>query len=199
MTTRKYKKTKRAEQQEHTRERIVEATVALHEELGPANTSIKAIAERAGVQRLTVYRYFPDDISLFQACTSHWLSFNPPPDIAVWQEIEGAKEKTAKALLAFFKYYRDTETMWAGAYRDVGDIAALREVLKGFEEYIDQVRDGLLEPWKLAGKSKQQLSITLRHCLRFASWQSLKREKLKDQQIVDLVMDWILSKSHVGE
>ena len=199
MSTRKYKKTKRAKQQVHTRERIVEATVALHEELGPANTSIKAIAERAGVQRLTVYRYFPDNLSLFQACTSHWLSFNPPPDIAVWQGIEGAKEKTASALLAFFKYYRGTETMWTGAYRDVEEIAALREALKGFEEYIDQVRDGLLEPWKLTGKSKRQLSITLRHCLRFTSWQSLKCEKLKDQQIVDLVMDWVLSKSNAGK
>jgi len=199
MTTRKYKKTKRAQQQEHTRERIVEATVALHEELGPANTSIKAIAERAGVQRLTVYRYFPDDLSLFQACTSHWLSFNPPPDIADWQEIEGAKERAATALLAFFKYYRGTETMWTGAYRDVEDIVALREVLKGFEGYIDQVRDGLLGPWKLTGKSKQQLSITLRHCLRFSSWQSLKREKLKDRHIVELVMDWILSKNNTGK
>lgn len=191
MTTRKYKKTKRAEQQEQTRERIVEATVALHEELGPANTSIKAIAERAGVQRLTVYRYFPDDLSIFQACTSHWLSFNPPPDAADWQDMANAKEKTATALLAFFKYYRGTETMWTGAYRDVEDIAALREVLQGFEGYIDQVRDSLLAPWKLKGKSKQQLSITLRHCLRFTSWQSLKREKLNDKQIVDLVLGWI--------
>ncbi len=191
MTTRKYKKTKRAEQQEQTRERIVEATVALHEEIGPANTSIKAIAERAGVQRLTVYRHFPDDFSLFQACTSHWLSYNPPPDAANWQEMTNADEKTAAAFLAIFKYYRGTETMWTGAYRDLEDVDALREVLKGFEGYIDQVRDGLLVSWKLKGKSKQQLSITLRHCLRFTSWQSLKREKLNDKQIVDLVMSWI--------
>ena len=192
MTKRKYKKTKRAEQQGKTRERIVEATVALHEELGPANTSIKAIAERAGVQRLTVYRYFPDDVSLFQACTSHWLSFNPPPDMSDWQDIEEVEEKTATALLAFFKYYRGTETMWTGAYRDVEDVAALREVLKGFEGYIDNVRDGLLASWKLKGKSKQQLSITLRHCLRFTAWQSLKRQKLKDKQIVDLVTAWLI-------
>jgi AcrR family transcriptional regulator len=192
MTTRKYKKTKRAEQQEQTRDRIVEATVALHEELGPANTSIKAIAERAGVQRLTVYRYFPDNVSLFQACTSHWLSYNPPPDASGWLDIADAKEKTETALLAFFRYYRGTEAMWTGAYRDIDDVAALRDVLKGFEEYIDKARDDLLGAWKLKGKSKKQLSITLRHCLRFTTWQSLKREKLKDKQIVDLVMDWVI-------
>ena len=191
MTTRKYKKTKRAEQQQETRERIVAATVVLHEELGVANTSIKAIAERAGVQRPTVYRYFPDDLSLLQACTSHWLSFNPPPDAADWQEMADAKEKTSAALLAFFNYYRGTEAMWTGAYRDVEDIAALREVLKGFEEYIDQIRDALVAAWKLKGKGKNQVSITLRHCLRFSSWQSLKRENMNDRQIANLVMVWI--------
>lgn len=191
MKKRKYTKTRRAEQQEKTRERIVDATVALHEELGPANTSIKAIAEKAGVQRLTVYRYFPDDVSLFQACTSHWLSFNPPPDFADWELLEKAEEQTYAVLLAFFQYYRATEKMWTGAYRDVEDVAALRDAMKNFEAYIDNVRDRLLLPWKLKGKSKQQLSVTLRHCLRFTTWQSLKSEKLKDKQIAELVMDWV--------
>ena len=194
MATRKYKKTKRAEQQQETRKRIVEATVALHEELGVANTSIKAIAERAEVQRLTVYRYFPDDLSLLQACTSHWLSFNPPPDEAGWHAISDVKEKTSAALLAFCNYYRGTEDMWTGAYRDVNDIAALREVMRGFEGYIDHVRDDLVTAWKLRGNRKSQLSITLRHCLRFSSWQSLKRENLDDRQIVKLMMIWIDSK-----
>ena len=191
MSTRKYKKTKRAEQQEQTRDRIIKAIVALHEELGPAKTSIRAVAEKAGVQRLTVYRYFPDDLSLFQACASHWLSYNPPPDVAEWQDMQDAKEKTTAALLAFYSYYRATETMWTGAYRDLDEIAALQEVLKGFEDYIDMVRDGLLTSWKLKGKARRQLSITLRHSLRFTIWQSLKSEKLNDKQIVELVMTWI--------
>lgn len=78
METRKYTQTRRAEQQDETRERIVVAAVRLHEALGPANTSIKAIAEAAGVQRLTVYRHFPDDASLFQACTAHYLGQHSP-------------------------------------------------------------------------------------------------------------------------
>ena len=67
MSKRKYTKTLRAEQQDETRSRIVDALVALHQELGPANTSVKAVAEKAGVQRLTVYRHFPDEASMFQA------------------------------------------------------------------------------------------------------------------------------------
>ncbi|MES0327831.1 MAG: TetR/AcrR family transcriptional regulator [Gammaproteobacteria bacterium] len=196
MKKRKYSKTIRAEQQEQTRERIVEATVALHEELGPAKTSIKAIAEKAGVQRVTVYRYFPDDVSLFQACTSHWLSQNQPPDLNDWAGFESADEKTYAALLAFYQYYSQTETMWTGAYRDAGDIVALQIPMGNFEAYIDQVRDTLLKSWKRTGKRKQQLSVTLRHGLRFTTWQSLKRENLKDKQITELVMSWIQTTSN---
>jgi hypothetical protein len=83
--------------------------------------------------------------------------------------------------------------MWTGAYRDVENIVALKKEMANFEAYIDQVRDTLLKPWKLTGKRKQQLSVTLRHALRFTTWQSLKREKLKDKPITELVMSWIRS------
>ena len=52
----------------------------LHQALGPAKTTISAIAERAGVQRLTVYRHFPDERALLSACSSHYVVANPPPD-----------------------------------------------------------------------------------------------------------------------
>ena len=191
MDKRKYTKTKRAEQQEQTRERILEAVIALHEELGPANTSIKAVAERAGVQRLTVYRYFPDDDSLFQACTSRWLQLNPPPNVADWAKIQKADEQTYAVLLAFFRYYRQTESMWKGAYCDVEEIEALKNPMARFEAYLDQARDDLLAPWNVKGKRQQQLSATLHHCLQFTTWQSLKSQNQKDKQIVELVMTWL--------
>ncbi len=85
---RPYRMRERAKSQEQTRLTIVEATMQLHEELGPRNTTITEIAKRAGVQRLTVYSHFPDETAVFQACTSHWLSLNPPPDPASWSSIE---------------------------------------------------------------------------------------------------------------
>jgi len=191
MKTRKYTKTRRAEQQEQTRARIVNATVALHEALGPAKTSIKAIAEKAGVQRLTVYRHFPDEESLFVACSTHWLTLNPPPDVAAWEKIGQADVRSFEVLLAFYQYYRNTEKLWTKVYRDIEQVPAVRKVMVGFETYLDTVRDGLLAPWKLKGKRKRQMSITLRHALRFSTWQSLERENLKDKQIADLVMGWI--------
>ena len=77
---RTYRLKRRAERQNETRERIVEAAVDLHTTLGPARTSILAIAERAGVERPTVYRHFPTTESLLTACTAHHWAQQPAPD-----------------------------------------------------------------------------------------------------------------------
>ena len=81
---RPYRKRKRAVSELETRQRITEAAVALHQTVGPARTSVKAIAERAGVDRATVYRHFPDDQALFNACTSHYYGRHPMPDPSRW-------------------------------------------------------------------------------------------------------------------
>src|SRR5215210_4510913 len=97
---RKYEQKRRAEQQAETRRRIVEAMVALHRELGPARTTITAIAERAGVERLTVYRHFADETAMFQACSAHFATKVAPPDPAEWAGVAEPAERLRAALLA---------------------------------------------------------------------------------------------------
>jgi len=72
-TRRGYRLKERAQQQAETRRRIVEAVVALHEEVGPARTTVVEIADRAQVSRPTVYTHFPDERLLMTAC-----SYSPP-------------------------------------------------------------------------------------------------------------------------
>ena len=191
MSTRKYTKTRRAEQQDETRARIVEATVTLHEALGPAQTSIMAIAEAAGVQRLTVYRHFPDDASLFEACSTRYLELHPPPQPAAWADIERPGERSRTALLAFYRYYRQTEPMWRAAYRDVDQVAAMQAPMGRFAAYLDQVTDDLVQAWHTTPAARESLKLTLRHALRFTTWQSFKNAKLKDKQIAELVQGWL--------
>ncbi len=191
MSKRRYTHTKRAAKHAKTRDRIVLATMALHEEYGPRNTTVSAIAERAGVQRLTVYRHFPDDTALFQACTTRWLELNPPPDPTAWAELTDLLARTRRALLAFYSYYRSKERMWTRAYRDRADVPALEAPMAAFEDFIRQVRDDLAAGWGLAEKTEGQLRITLGHGLRFATWQSLKQDRLGDDEMVDLVAEWI--------
>lgn len=191
MSTRKYTKTRRAQQQDETRARIVDATVKLHESLGPAQTSIMAIAEAAGVQRLTVYRHFPDDAALFEACTTRYLELHPPPQPTAWADTELPAERSRTALLAFCRYYRQTEPMWRVGYRDVDQVAALQAPMNRFEAYLDQVTDDLVQAWHTTPAARKSLKLTLRHVLRFTTWQSLKNAKLKDKQIADLVQGWL--------
>jgi len=191
MGIRKYRQKQRAEQVEQTRGKIVQAAMELHETLGPANTSIKAVAERAGVQRLTVYRHFQDETSLFQACTSHWLELHPPPDMRAWADTEPADMRCHQALLAFYRYYQVTRDMLGVSYRDVDRVKALQGPMRGFEAYIDQVRDDLLQSSDPQESARKQVSVVLRHALRFSTWQSLNMEKLNDVQKANLVTDWL--------
>src|SRR6476619_6543291 len=82
--SRAYTMRARQENVDQTRLRITEATMQLHEEVGPAATTVSAIAELAGVTRLTVYRHFPDDDALIAACSAHWRGLHPAPDLAGW-------------------------------------------------------------------------------------------------------------------
>src|SRR5438309_11470297 len=109
--TRSYRMQRRAELQRQTRLRITESAVALHGTVGPSRTSISAVAAHAGVRRSTVYRHFPDEAALFDACTAHWAAANPPPDLDAWARIESADERLDVALSELYAFYGRTEAM----------------------------------------------------------------------------------------
>src|SRR3954463_12790856 len=115
---RTYRKKRRAELEEHTRRRITESAVDLHGTVGPARTSMSAVAERAGVTRSTLYRHFPDEEALFDACSSHWASLNPPPDLGRWAAVEERDERVRGALGELYAYYGRTEQMMDNVLRD---------------------------------------------------------------------------------
>ncbi|MGB8434172.1 MAG: TetR/AcrR family transcriptional regulator [Burkholderiales bacterium] len=188
---RPYRLKRRAEQQDKTRVRIVEAAMALHEELGPRNTTISAIAERAGVQRLTVYRHFPDAHGLLVACSSHWLALHPPPDPADWQAIDnpGARLRTAVARL--YGYYRRTEKMWRGSYRDEDAVPALKATMEAPRDYLRRIRDDLVAAWAPSPEANRTVSAVIGHCLQFSSWESLDREGLTDAEMADAIAQWL--------
>lgn len=115
---RKYTLKARAERQAETRQRIVEAAVALHQEVGPARTTVSEIARRAGVQRLTVYNNFPDERELFTACQGHFLERHPPPDPAPALGLEDPGNRVKHILGDLYAYYRATEAMSGNVQRD---------------------------------------------------------------------------------
>lgn len=187
---RTYRLRERAKSQEETRQKIVEATMHLHEEIGPRATTISAIAERSGVQRLTVYRHFPDETAVFQACTAHWLSLNPPPDPAGWSGIADPEARFAAAAAAFYSYFSRTRRMWTLSFQDVAHVPALQAPMAEFAVYLDGVSAGLISAFGPI-PDKSHIAPTIRHALHFQTWADLEDQNLDDGAKVALVSHWL--------
>jgi AcrR family transcriptional regulator len=186
--TRPYRMTRRAELEEQTRRRITESTVALHEELGPARTSISAVAERAGVRRSTVYRHFPGEEALFAACSSHWRAANPPPDPRAWAAIEDPGERSETALRELYAFYGRTEGMYTSLLRDEPVVPIVQRLLGDFYGYLRAIQDILMARRGLRGSAARQTRAAIGHALAFPTWRSLTREHgLTDGSAVDLM------------
>jgi AcrR family transcriptional regulator len=128
-TKRSYRLGRRAEQQEHTRQRIVEAAVELHSTFGPARTSIAQIAERAGVQRHTFYAHFPEECDLMEACSGLALERDPLPDAEQWTAVDAGKDRVRRGLMDLYAWYERNEQLTACVLRDAEVHAPTREIV----------------------------------------------------------------------
>ena len=189
---RPYRMKRRAELEEQTRRRITESAVALHQELGPARTSISAVAERAGVRRSTVYRHFPDEEALFGACSSHWRAANPPPDPRAWATIEDPRERTETALRELYEFYGRTEEMYRSLLRDEPLVPIVHRLLGDFYGYLGAIQDILMGGRGLRGRAARRTRAAIGHALAFPTWRSLTHEQgLADRDVVALMCDLV--------
>jgi AcrR family transcriptional regulator len=185
---RPYRMKRRAELEAETRLRITESAVALHGTLGPARTSISAIAEHAGVRRSTVYRHFPDEVALFAACSSHWRAANPQPDVARWRAIEDPDERLRAALSELYEYYRRTEGMLANLLRDEATVATVQMSFSAFRGFLADAAGVLMHGRGLRAAAAKRVRAAIGHALSFGTWQSLAREQgLDDAQAAGLM------------
>jgi AcrR family transcriptional regulator len=182
---RPYRKRRRAEREDETRRRITEATVALHGTLGPARTTVSAIAERAGVQRATVYRHFPDERALIEACSAHWRAANPAPDISPWAAIEDPDARLRSALAELYAWYDRTEYMTEKVARDAPLSEPLRQALARVAGWRASATDVLLVG-RAGDAARARAAIG--HAVDFETWRSLvRRQGLAPEDAVDLM------------
>ncbi len=192
MARRKYRLGKRALQQAETRQRIVDATVHLHETVGVPATTISAIAQLAGVERLTVYRHFADERTLLTACTGHYLAQNPLPDPSRWESIEDPEVRLRAALGEVYAFYGRTAAMMLTTYRDTETVPALREVLAPFFRFWRDVRDRLAERHPAADEARPLVRASIGHAIHFLTWRSLVQEQgLGDDQAVEVMVTMV--------
>jgi len=165
---RTYHKVKRAEDEWRTRERIVDAAESLHGTLGPARTTVSAVAERAGVTRATVYRHFANEESLFLACSRQWLSRHQLPEPDAWATIEDPVERLHTGLLDIYHFYRRGEQMMTHIHRDVDVVPAVIVAARRSREQL--WLDTLLAP-QLGRRKAVRAAVA--HAAAFTTWQSL--------------------------
>jgi AcrR family transcriptional regulator len=168
---RSYTLKKRAEQQAQTRQRIVEAAVDLHGSIGPALTNFSMLAERAGVQRHTLYAHFPDERSLSLACSGLVLERDPLPDAAQWRGVANQRDRLRAGLRAIYDWYERNAELTACVLRDAEYHALTREI-------IDMRFGPPMSSYEavLGATLTAKQRALLRLALSFFTWRTLVRE-----------------------
>ncbi len=197
MNSRPYRMRKRADQVEQTRKRITEAAVRLHTTVGPAGTTISAVAEEAGVTRVTVYRHFPDEEHLFAACSADWTERHPPPDPGAWRAVSPVEDRAAHALGELYDWYRRNGNDLFPIYRDV--TAMPLPVQEGMRAAEARMADVLVEGSGLRGRARRQLRAAAGHLTSFWTWHSLEvRHGLGHDAAVQLAVRFFVCAARAG-
>ena len=183
---------RRAEQVGQTRQRIVEAAVALHGSIGPAATTIAAIADLAEVTRLTVYRHFPDETALFNACSTHWLAQQRPPDPGAWGQIGDPAGRLRAGLADLYRFYRAGAGMLAHVYRDFEALPG--EHQRRMQDQAHHHCDLLAAPFGGDPSQRRLIRAVIGHAASFWTWHSLcTGQGLSDQEAVDVMTSAVLA------
>lgn len=186
---RSYQLRARADKQAATHRVLAKAAFELHSSVGPAKTTISAIADRAGVQRLTVYRHFPDQDAIFAACMGHAYGLDPPPDPQSWVPIADPETRLRAALTTTYGYYRRNHQLLANAYRDAELPAVAARLAQSAE--VQAVAVAVLDAGWSGGDARIRVAA-LGHSLDFSAWQSLTRTQgLSDAEAVDAMIAFV--------
>ena len=185
---RRYELKERARRQAQTRQRIVEAAAELHTSVGPARTTISGIAERAGVERHTVYAHFPDELTLFRACSQHWMERHPPPDVATLAEIVDPVRRLRRALGEMYAWYDSVEADLALFVRDVSVVPS--EITDRRTSQLATLANAVSLGWP----RRKSVRAAIGHALEFETWRSLvRRQGLSRAQAVDAMARLVAS------
>lgn len=186
---RKYELRARAEKQAETRRRIVEATSSLHEEVGPARTTVAEIARRAGVQRLTVYNNFPNETELFAACGEHSMARNPPPDPSTALAIDNPAERLRAVLGPLYLWYRNSARGFENLQRDRLVMPSLDAVMRiRVDNSLSSLADALAAGFALKGRrSARGVRAAVALALDFWTWRRLASEGMSDEDAAALM------------
>ena len=183
---RPYRLGRRRESLEATRQRIAEAAFELHATVGPAQTSISAVAQRARVQRHTVYSHFPDMTSLIRACTEHGMHVTRIPDAAPWRAVDDPPARLGSALAELYAYYRANTKLLGNVIRDLPVVG-----VGGSEAFLERTGEwfaALADGWPGDAATQRLRMAAIGHSVSYETWRSLTDKGLSDEEAGDLML-----------
>lgn len=185
---RRYRLGRRLETVEDTRRRITAAAFELHATIGPSRTTIRAIADRASVQRHTVYAHFPDLDALYVACTEHGIRVTGMPTAEPWTELADPSARLRHGLGELFAWYRANELMLRNVLHDVDPTASPPSEPDLFEVRVGALLTALGDGWEVADEdARSTLLAFLAHAMGFETWRSLTVGGLTDERAIGLL------------
>ena len=186
---RKYEMKRRAERMQETRRRIAEAAMEMHQTVGPARTTVSAIAEKAGVQRHTYYAHFPELKDLYRACTARHMERDPLPDPSRWAEISGPEGRLRRALSEVYAYYGGNEALLTNVLRDTPLDPVLQENNVFLFRHWEAMRDAIADAFEASGGRHEALVAAIALALDLQTWRTLVRQQgLDDDRAVELMV-----------
>ena len=186
---RPYRMGRRRERLEATRQHIAEAAFELHATVGPAQTSISAVAERAGVQRHTVYNHFPDMTSLIRACTEHGMRVTHIPEPGPWHEVDEPAARLRIGLADLYAYYRANAQLLGNVLRDLPVVGIAGS--EAFMERMGQLFGALAEGWPGEAATERLRMAAIGHAMAYETWRSLTGNGLSDDETGDLMLQLV--------
>ena len=183
--TRQYELKRRAERQDETRQRIVDATIELHQTIGAAQTTVSEIAKRAGVGRVTVYRHFPDEETLFYACSGHYFSQHPFPDIERWRRIPDPHDRLREGLRETYAWHEENRQMITMALAEARELPMMTR----YHDFWDAAAEALAAAWRVRGRRRSNLKAAIALALSFDTHRTLTREqRLTEGRSIELMV-----------
>jgi AcrR family transcriptional regulator len=162
---------------DETRARIIDAAIELYESVGPAETTMSAVATRAGVTRATLYRHFASEEAVAQAVVGAWREAWPSLDTAALGRIADAAARQRATLAALYAGYRATDALTGNLARDSHALPAASRAA---------VREPAMTASRVLGSS-----VGADHAVAFETWRSLRDAGLADAAIADLMAKFI--------
>jgi AcrR family transcriptional regulator len=183
---------KRGEAVDRTRQRITDAAVELHTSIGPSEASMSAVADRAGVTRVTLYRHFPSMDELFTACMTHWRALHPPPDVERWRAIPGFERRLRTALDELYRWYARNGNDLYPIYRDASFTPESNQLAR--RQTNERQADAILGDFAVIGADGKRIRAAIGHAVRFWTWHSLAMEHgLSTREAAALAAEFVLA------